>query len=818
MGEFIKKLKKVQKRAQQIKKPDFFARKKYIWYMEHCAIEEKTVFLESSHGENLGGNIMALARELATNPAYEEYRICITFTEKNMEERLAMLERYGLQRLEVIAYGTKEYHKVLATAKYLINDTSFSYHFYKRPGQVYLNTWHGTPLKAMGKAMTTDTGTIGNIQRNFFMSDYMLTPNEFTLECMTRDYMLNNFGNQTKLWLTGYPRISTLFYKERREELRRALGVEDKQVIAYLPTWRGLMSNGRRSKQNALFAQYLQELDERLKPNQVVYVKLHVLARAKINLEEFEHILPYPEEYETYDFLNATDLLLTDYSSVFFDYSVTGRKIVLFTYDKEEYLAERGLYFPMEELPFPQVQTVEELVEELNAPKNYEDAAFIQKFAAYEDISVPEAVCRKLLFGEDSKRIEERNLKDNGKKNVYIYLGDFQKNGITMAARSLLDNLDTTKYNYNVLYRMRDVKSRQEVLKELPRGVASMGFAASRGMTFWESMRYLLWMELQLYPYKGVARILDRWAEREKLRVFGGCRVDKLVQFYGYSNEMTVLIEKMPCSKTIFVHNDMIQEYKMKHNIDLNVLGRAYRTYDTVAVVSKELIPSVKQIMKRKYRGAVTGENIRVVRNVIDYKNILNRAQEEVVFDKKTKLNTTQEHFYEVLASEKKKFITIGRYSAEKGHERLISAFEKIHEKHPDTCLIIIGGYGPLYGETQKRAEASICPEDILLVRYITNPYAILGRCDYFVLASYHEGLPLVLSEADILGKPVVSTDIAGPHAFLEELGGRLVDNSEEGILKGMEDCLYGRVPNTLSVDYADYVRNAVAQFEALLP
>ena len=76
--------------------------------------------------------------------------------------------------------------------------------------------------------------------------------------------------------------------------------------------------------------------------------------------------------------------MITDYSSVFFDFACTRRKIVLFPYDKEEYLETRGMYFDMDELPFPQVFDVPELVEELRSEKNYDDSEFIRKFNAYD--------------------------------------------------------------------------------------------------------------------------------------------------------------------------------------------------------------------------------------------------------------------------------------------------------------------------------------------------------------------------------------------------------------------------------------------------
>ena len=114
----------------------------------------------------------------------------------------------------------------------------------------------------------------------------------------------------------------------------------------------------------------------------------------------------------------------------------------MFTYDKEEYLNEHGVYFPMEELPFPQVDTIDALLRELKLPKQYEDAAFLAKFCPYDHEKVTEALCKKLVFGSGDTLVEERALPDNGKKNIVLFIGWFEKNGITSSAINILNNLD----------------------------------------------------------------------------------------------------------------------------------------------------------------------------------------------------------------------------------------------------------------------------------------------------------------------------------------------------------------------------------------
>ena len=103
--------------------------------------------------------------------------------------------------------------------------------------------------------------------------------------------------------------------------------------------------------------------------------------------------------------------------------------------------------------------------------------------------------------------------------------------------------------------------------------------------------------------------------------------------------------------------------------------------------------------------------------------------------------------------------------------------------------------------------------EHIIIIHYMSNPYALLKQCDSFVFPSFYEGFGLVLAEADILGVPCVSTDIVGPKRFMERYGGKLVENSDEGVAEALRLCMSRSLTGTLPVDYEQYNREAVEAF-----
>lgn len=428
---------------------------------------------------------------------------------------------------------------------------------------------------------------------------------------------------------------------------------------------------------------------------------------------------------------------------------------------------------------------------------------------------IVQALCKRVMIGEKSSHIEERKIPYNGKENVLFYIGDFEKNGLTAAGLNLLHNLNTEKYNYGVIYRTDKVKAYPEELNLLPDNIPCFGYQHWKEATVIESVCYLLWKEIRKIPYAWISSTLVRIAKRSAKRILGEIRIHHIIQFAGYVEEMIAMAEQVPCKRTIYVHSDMEKEIRMRGNANKGLLSHAYKSYDNVAVITEEMIAPTKRIAESE-----CGEkeaNIHLCQNVIDYKRIIKMSENQLEFDLVTVMNVSQDKLLEVLHSNKKKFISIGRFSIEKGHERLIQAFEQLHKEQPDTCLIIVGGHGVLYEKTVKQVQMSSCPDSIFLVRYMSNPYPLLKQCDYFVLSSLYEGFGLVLVEADVLGLPCVCVDIPGPRLFMEKYGGMLVENSQIGILKGMQACMEGTVPKQLNIDYELYNKEAVAQFEALL-
>lgn len=799
---------KTRKVYANFQNPWWRAKKKYIKLYEDTPIDDHTILVEASHGAVAMGNMFYLLRYLATSEKYQDYKIYLSARGRLVKSFRSLLEGYGITNVNITIQASEEYFRLLNGAKYLLNDTTFSPYFTKKEGQVYLNTWHGTPLKALGKGVKSEPHVLANVQKNMVSADYMLFPNGHTRDALIQDYMLSNISKGSYI-MSGYPRNEAFFDDSRRAAIRQELELDGLKVYAYMPTYRGAVSKGFTPKNTHYLNYYLYELDKQLGDDEVLYVNLHPLAKKDVAFQNFTHIRNFPAGYETYDFLNASDVLVTDYSSVFFDYACSGKKIVLFTYDEEEYLNDRGMYLSMDELPFPRVAGVEDLLRELRSEKHYDDQEFMERFCKYECGNAAQKLCDYVILGEDTG-LDVQPMPDNGKENVLIYAGNLSGNGITASLRSLLNAIDLDKRNYIFSFFSEYVEKHKDTVLSFPEKAQFFAFTGEPNLTVKDliirkmfrkkRISAATYMKLQ---HKRVRQGLDR--------NISAIRVDQVIQFNGYEQDVILAFSTFDGPKTIYVHSDMMHEIYTKGNQRHDVLHYAYHHYDHVAVVTEDMIaPTLKISGKR--------ENIVVAKNLINHEIIREKAKAEIALDPTTKATVTEERLKEILASDDEIFINVGRFAPEKGQERLIDAFAQYQKSHPNARLIIMGGYAlnNLYHKYCAKVEEMGLQEQIILLENVSNPYPILKACDYFILSSRYEGFGLVLAEADILGVPAISTDIAGPRGFMKKHGGVLVEDSQDGILKGMEMLHNGQV-KPMNVDYDQYNREAIQEFEDIL-
>lgn len=573
-----------------------------------------------------------------------------------------------------------------------------------------------------------------------------------------------------------------------------------------MPTWRGLMTKKDKVQQKDKLIEYFNEMDKKLKDDQILFVKLHVLVEQNLDLDDYKHIKVFPIGYETYDILNSADCLITDYSSVFFDFANTDKKIILFVYDKEEYFSTRGVYYNIDDFPFAQANNVEELIKEINNNKVKDYTNFKTKFCTFDNENATSSLLKYIIKGNKDKNITVKQTKKNNKKNVLIYTGSLAMNGITSSIISLINTIDLKKENIFLSFREKAVAKNPLKLERFSKDVDIFPLIDGFAYSFSEFFVYIMFYKFNI-KNKYITNKLDNLFKRELKRYYGNAKFDYAIQFMGYEKRIIGLYQRFDIPKAIFVHSDMIQEMKGKGNQHKLTLIDAYKKYDKVVSVTEDIKSSIVEVSKKD-------ENIVVVNNAIDYETIIEKSKKEIEFDSGTLSNVDVDTLNKILDKKNcTKFINVGRFSEEKGHKRLIDAFNIFYKQNKNSYLIIIGGYGKLWKWTNDYIKTLDCKYNVILIKSVSNPFSILKKCDLFILSSFYESLGLVLLESLICGVPVISTDINGPRGFMLEHKGRLVENSLEGILKGMNEFKDGKI-KLINFDPKKYSNNVKKQYE----
>lgn len=786
---------------------NYFNNTRYIKYYNEKTIIPKTVLLEASHGNSVYGNIYYILKELVENDKYSDFKIYLSASKKKKQYIENAVRDFDKSRFEVVIVKSKKYYEVISSSEYLINDTSFLPFFVKKDGQKYLNVWHGTPLKTLGKKVEGEQHLIGNVQKNFLVADYLMYPNEYTKEHMVEDYMISNIS-KAEIIMNGYPRNTVFFDKEKKDCIIEKYNLKGKKVYVYMPTWRGATGNISSKENNDTIRSYLSTIDEMLNSDEMFYVKLHPFVNREIDLECYNHIFKMPDDCETYEFLNAADCLVTDYSSVMYDFAVTREKIILFVYDKEKYIKNRGLYESIDSLPFNKVNNPIELVEMLRKEKSYNDTEFLEKYCLYDSYDATRKLCEYVFWGNDIG-LKREKLNGNEKPNVLIYGGNLAKNGITTALLNLLNEMDKNKRNYYLTFRDSKIEENKDMLLNLPVGINYIATTGRMNMNIRQKIVSILYTFRKIKFEKYWKTVKSAFIN-ENQRIYGDIVFDEVIQYSGYDFKWMLRFVLFACRRVIYLHSDMIKEMEVRNNQRREVLDYVYNEYDNIAVVTDALIESTEKIVTDKRK-------IKVVKNIIDYKDVLSKSSSDLAFDEDTQCNFSIKEIKEIFYGTAEIFINVGRFSPEKGHKRLINAFEKIYNENDNVYLFIVGGVNRNneYENLEKYIGQLNCRDNVVLILSMSNPFPLVKLCDYFVFSSFYEGFGLVLAEANILGLPVISTDISGPRTFMKENGGLLVENSETGLYEGMKMLLNGEVP-VMNVDYDDYNKKAIEEFEGL--
>ncbi|MGA0566490.1 CDP-glycerol glycerophosphotransferase family protein [Rathayibacter sp. KR2-224] len=795
-------------------------------------IRPGTVLYESFSGNGALCNPEAIFRGLIADPEFADFRHVWAIAGRNAAPEL-MREFADDERVSFVTYRSSAYYKALATSQYLVSNATFPAEFSKRAGQVYLNTWHGTPLKQMGFDMPGGALDSANTLRNFLAADFLLAANEFMAERMYEDaYRLRNIYTG-RIITEGYPRIDRQRLDgQAAAHLRAALersGAElgDRSIVLYAPTWHGETFGRPEDDVDQLIAD-VRAMQRELGPRYVVLLKTHQIVHSfAASRPELRSILA-PNSLPTNAILGVCDGLVTDYSSIFFDYLATGKPIVFYTPDAPAYAETRGTYFAPDELPGPVVDDAALAGSTMHAllggePLTPKYADWQRRFASKEDGNATGRVI-DVVFRGLTDGLDVRPAATDGRRRLLLYLGGMRSNGITTAAMNLLADIDHDRYDVTVLmsYSRRGWHRANQALippevRQIFRVGGMNGSKLSHVRRKWDERRG------DVLQHEDPLRHKSLWDD-EWTRVFGDARFDWVADFSGYGPFWSTLLLHSPdAPRAIWLHNEMAADRQREVNGKkrmLRSLGHVfalYHSYDRLVSVS----PRLTELNRRELAEYAPPEHFVTVRNLPNVERVLAGMKQPLAeleghpVDPETEEVLVPDWVQQLERHDARWFVTVGRLSPEKNHARLIRAFAHVHDRHPDARLLIVGG-GPLRDQLQDLIDDSGLGNVVTLTGAYQNPFAILAAADCFVLSSVYEGQPMVLLEAAVCRLPIVSTAFASVHDALPSGAIHVVGQSDASLADGMMAFWAGDVPPS-SLDADAYRAEVAEEFTAVV-
>lgn len=371
----------------------------YLLLFKRLSVKKNYIVFESYLGRYYSDSPRALY-EYIISQYPGKYKCIWAINEKRRRREVA-------GKPVIVKRESLRYYYYVARAKYWINNMRQDVWLDKKDGMVFLETWHGTPLKKLFFDMDEVHSSGGDYKMEVFAQtrkwDYLISDNPFSTEVFSSAFALD----KSKILEYGYPRNDILYAPDKQEravQIKECLGIPvDKKVILYAPTWRD-----DEYYQAGAYKFHL-ELDiDRMRrefsDEYVILLRTHYLIADKLELEQYKGFAYNGSDHgDISELYLISDICITDYSSVFFDYANLRRPTLFFVYDIEKYRDMlRGFYIDMEtEVPGPLLRTNDEVID---AIRNIDEV--MEKYREKEQAFYRRFCCRD--DGNASKRIYDK--------------------------------------------------------------------------------------------------------------------------------------------------------------------------------------------------------------------------------------------------------------------------------------------------------------------------------------------------------------------------------------------------------------------------
>lgn len=321
---------------------------------QNTKTDQKLVVFESFQGRSYSCSPKAIYKYMISSEEFSDYKYVWVFRDLNVHGEFP-------ENTTLVKFDSQEAFKAFAAAGTWIVNSRLRDFYVPREDQKYIQCWHGTPLKKIGCDITCSgnaTSTVDEIHAEY-ESDAekiykFISPSDYTTEKLISAFNLEKIGKQSAVIQQGYPRNDALFNtsEEYVQNIRASFNIPaEKKVVLYCPTFRDNQHNS--DGYSLEIGMDFMSLKEKFGDDIIILFRAHYFIASKFDFQKYNGFVVDVSNYDDInDLYLISDILITDYSSVFFDFANLNRPMIFYFYDEKEYRSEiRDFYFGTAMLP-----------------------------------------------------------------------------------------------------------------------------------------------------------------------------------------------------------------------------------------------------------------------------------------------------------------------------------------------------------------------------------------------------------------------------------------------------------------------------------
>lgn len=350
--------------------------------------DEKTIIFGCFNGRSYCDSPKAIYQYMLNSKEYKDFKFIWAFKDFGTHQYLEQNKN-----TTVVSVKGKKFFQSLGKAQYWFFNYKIPDFIYPKKSQVFVQCWHGTPLKRLGCDLTNFDNAMNSLEETKKRYEietskfsYFISPSKFASEKFTSIWDLKKNHKEDIIIEKGYPRNDFLFNYDDKDlkRIKSKLKIQNvnKKIILYAPTYRDNQHSARLGYTYQTEVNF-DKLKDELQDEYIILFRAHWLVANNFDFEKYKGFIYNVSDYDDINELYViSDLLITDYSSVFFDYANLKRPIIFYMYDLEQYRDNiRGFYLDLEELPGKILQKEEEIIQEIkNTMQNFQYDEKYKKF------------------------------------------------------------------------------------------------------------------------------------------------------------------------------------------------------------------------------------------------------------------------------------------------------------------------------------------------------------------------------------------------------------------------------------------------------